>query len=169
MYFVRTAAEADLAKVHTLLVDSWHATYDRLYGEAKVKELVDTLLSPAKLKARLEKRGSEFLVADDGKHIGGMAYAAMSEKMDKTALLHMLYVKTSQQRQGIGRDLFAELETCFPDAEIMRLEVEPENLDAIAFYGAHGFVEVGRNENAGQGQSGIPALVFEKPLTHDHG
>ena len=95
-----------------------------------------------------------------------MGYATMSKDMTKTVLLHMLYVKPSLQRQGIGRDLFAELETCFPDAEIMRLDVEPENADAIAFYKAHGFTEIGRNENAGPNQSGIPALVFEKPLGH---
>jgi ribosomal protein S18 acetylase RimI-like enzyme len=164
MYFVRTAGERDLAKVRTLLVESWHQTYDRFYGPAKVDELIGLLLSPEKLKARLEKRDSEFIVADNGKDIGGMGYATMSETMSKTVLLHMLYVKPSLQRQGIGRDLFAELETCFPDAEIMRLDVEPENGEAIAFYLAHGFVEVGRNENAGPNQSGIPALVFEKRL-----
>ncbi len=46
----------------------------------------------------------------------------------------------------------------------MRLEVEPQNAAAIAFYLSHGFTEVGRNENSGAGQSGIPALIFEKPL-----
>jgi ribosomal protein S18 acetylase RimI-like enzyme len=46
----------------------------------------------------------------------------------------------------------------------MRLEVEPRNTAAIGFYRAHGFTEVGRNENAASGQSGIPALIFEKPL-----
>jgi ribosomal protein S18 acetylase RimI-like enzyme len=166
MYFVRTAGEQDLAKVRALLVESWHATYDPFYGSAKVDELIGLLLSPDKLKARLEKKDSEFVVADNGKDIGGMGYATMSKDMAKTVLLHMLYVKPSLQRQGIGRDLFAELETCFPDAEIMRLDVEPENADAIAFYKVHGFTEVGRNENAGQNQSGIPALVFEKSLGH---
>ena len=164
MYFVRTAGEQDLQKVRSLLVETWQAAYDRHYGVAKVTELIDTLLTPAKLKARLQKRDSEFLVADNGEDIGGMGYAVMSENMSKTVLLHMLYVRPQLQRNGIGRDLFAELETCFPDAEVMRLDVEPENAEAIAFYENHGFVEVGRNENAGQGQSGIPALVFEKRL-----
>lgn len=166
MYFVRTAGEQDLQKVRSLLVETWHAAYDRHYGAAKVNELIETLLTPAKLKARLQKQNAEFLVADNGEDIGGMGYAAMSEQMTKTVLLHMLYVRPQLQRNGIGRDLFAELETCFPDAEVMRLDVEPENVEAIAFYEAHGFSEVGRNENAGPGQSGIPALVFEKRLAN---
>ena len=85
--------------------------------------------------------------------------------MAKTVLLHMLYVRPLLQRQGIGRDIFAELETCFPDAETIRVEVEPENAIAISFYQGLGFDEVGRNENAGPKQSGIPTLVFEKTLT----
>ncbi|MBB2753157.1 UNVERIFIED_ORG: ribosomal protein S18 acetylase RimI-like enzyme [Rhizobium aethiopicum] len=164
MYFVRTAGERDLEKVRALLVESFHATYDGLHGRAKVEELTAQLFSPAALKARLVRKDAEFLVADDGRTIGGMGYAAMSHELTKTVMLHLLYIAPALQRQGIGRDLFAELETCFPDAEIMRLEVEPQNAAAIAFYHAHGFTEVGRNENGGAGQSGIPSLIFEKPL-----
>ncbi|NZD53581.1 GNAT family N-acetyltransferase [Rhizobium leguminosarum] len=164
MYFVRTAGERDLEKVRALLVESFHATYDSLHGRAKVEDLITHLFSPAALKTRLVRKDAEFLVGDDGRNIGGMGYAAMSQQLTKTVMLHLLYVRPTLQRQGIGRDIFAELETCFPDAEIMRLEVEPQNAAAIAFYLSHGFTEIGRNENSGAGQSGIPALIFEKPL-----
>ncbi|WP_179040097.1 GNAT family N-acetyltransferase [Rhizobium leguminosarum] len=164
MYFVRTAGERDLEKVRDLLAESFHAAYDGLHGRAKVDELVAHLFSPAALKARLVRKDAEFLVADDGRNIGGMGYAAMSQELTKTVMLHLLYVRPALQRQGVGRDIFAELETCFPDAEIMRLEVESQNAAAIAFYRTHGFTEVGRNENSGAGQSGIPALIFEKAL-----
>ncbi len=164
MFFVRTAGEQDLEKVRALLGETWHATYDHIYGAEKVGELHASWHSPAALKARLANKNSEFLVADDGRTIGGMGYAAMSKEMTKTVMLHMLYVSPRHQRQGIGRDIFAELETCFPDAEIMRLEVDLQNEPAIAFYKAHGFVEVGRSDNSGQGQSGLPTVIFEKPL-----
>lgn len=164
MFFVRTAGEQDLEKVRALLGETWHATYDRIYGAEKVSELHASWHSPASLKARLANKNSEFLVADDGRTIGGMGYAAMSTELTKTVMLHMLYVGPRYQRQGVGRDIFAELETCFPDAEIMRLEVDPQNEPALAFYKAHGFVEVGHADNSGQGQSGLPTLIFEKPL-----
>jgi len=164
VFFVRTAGEQDLEKVRALLRETWHATYDHIYGADKVSELHASWHSLASLKARLAKKNAEFLVADDGKTIGGMGYAAMSTEMTKTVELYMLYVGPRYQRQGVRRDIFAELETCFPDAEVMRLEVEPQNEPAIAFYTAHGFVEVGRTENCGNAQSGIPALIFEKPL-----
>jgi ribosomal protein S18 acetylase RimI-like enzyme len=164
MYFVRTAGERDLEKVRALLGESFHGTYDQIYGVEKASEIHATLHSSAALKTMLQKIGSEFVVADSGSEIGGMGYATMSAEMAKTALLHMLYVRPSRQRQGIGRDLFAELETCFPDAELMRVEVQPGNNVAINFFGGLGFDEVGHNENAGPKQSGIPTLVFEKSL-----
>jgi ribosomal protein S18 acetylase RimI-like enzyme len=164
LFFVRTAGPQDVEALRTLLSETFHATYDPFYGEAKVRELVDAWHSLAALKARIAKKGGEFLVADDGRQLGGMAYAAMSTKMAKTAFLHQLYVRPSCQRMGIGRDLFAELETCFPDAEIMRLEVEPRNTAAIAFYQEHGFVEVDRTTSCGGPESGLPAIVMEKRL-----
>lgn len=164
VYFVRTASERDLDKVRALLVESFHAAYDVGHGVEKINELVAHLFSPAALKARLTRKNAEFLVADDGRNIGGMGYAAMSDDMTKTVMLHLLYVRPDLQRQGIGRDIFAELETCFPDAEIIRLEVEVQNQEAVHFYERLGFVEAGRNENNGPDQSGIPTLVFEKAL-----
>ena len=165
MYFVRTASARDLEKVRVLLHETWHATYDSLYGAAKVDEIHAAWHSTAALKTRLEKKDSEFVVADDGKEIGGIGYAALSEETAKVAVLYMLYVHPSAQRQGVGRDIFAELETCFPDADRMRVEVEPENAPAIAFYKSLGFDQVGRNENDGPKQSGLPTLVFERALT----
>lgn len=164
MYFVRTASQNDAEALRLLLAETFHATYDPFYGPQKVQQLIDSWHSLAALKARIEKKGGEFLVADDGGGLGGMAYAAMSPKLAKTAMLHQLYVRPSCQRQGVGRDLFAEIETCFPDAEILRLEVEPRNAGAVAFYEAHGFVEVDRIDSCGGPDSGLPAIVMEKRL-----
>ena len=37
-YFVRTATSRDIAALRALLVETWHATYDELYGAARVTE-----------------------------------------------------------------------------------------------------------------------------------
>ena len=164
MFFIRTANERDIEAVRALLARTWHATYDTLYGAEKTAALIADWHSPAAMKERIQKKGGEFLVADDGKRIGGMGYAAMSTKMTKTALLHQLYVDPHYQRQGVGRDIFAELETCFPDAEIMRLEVEPANAVALNFYTGVGFVEVDKVESMA-GVKGLPGIIMEKNLT----
>lgn len=164
MFFIRSAGEQDLNKVQTLLAETWRATYVPFYGAEKVEALIAEWHSLEALKKRLRQPHSEFLVADNGKALAGMAYASMADKPAKTAILHQLYVHPDFQREGIGRDLFAEIETCFPDADTMRLEVEPKSAPAIAFYERHGFVSAGEVSNCGGGNSGIPALLMEKPL-----
>ncbi len=163
VFFIRTASERDIEPVRALLARTWHATYDAIYGADRVAQLISDWHSLKAMKERVEKKGGEFLVADDGRRIAGMGFAAMSTKMAKTALLHQLYVDPQFQRQGVGRDIFAELETCFPDAEIMRLEVEPKNTVAIAFYEGVGFAEVDRVERMA-GVEGLPGIVMEKIL-----
>lgn len=164
MFFVRTASEKDLPAVSSLLGAVWHASYDGLYGAERVGAITRDWHSVAALQAQIRRTDSDFLVADDGKRLGGMGYAAMMPGQPDTVMLHQLYVLPAFQGQGLGRDMFAELETCFPKAQRMRLEVAPDNARAIAFYAGLGFVEVGRTANCGRDQSGLPALIMEKRL-----
>lgn len=164
VYFVRTAGEEDVQAIRALLEETFHASYDGFYGREKVAHMVAAWHSVAAIRARILKRDGEFLVADSGKEIGGIGYAAAYPKMAKTAMLHQLYVKPSVQNEGVGRDIFAELETCFPDAEIMRVEVALQNTRAILFYQRLGFAEVDRMEEWGAPNSGLPAVIMEKRL-----
>ncbi|TPN80920.1 GNAT family N-acetyltransferase [Mesorhizobium sp. CU2] len=160
--FVRTAGERDLAAIRTLLVETWHATYDAIYGAEKVTEITDEWHSVASLKARLTKPNGEFLVADDGKRIGGVAFA---EAIDggELLMLKQLYVLPSLQGRGIGGMLLDEVIESFPEARRIRLEVEEKNTRAVAFYEANGFRSAGSTADCG-GNSGLPALVLEKRL-----
>jgi len=164
VYFVRTAGEEDVEKIRALLAETFHATYDPFYGADKVARMVSGWHSANAIRARIQKRDGEFLVADNGREIGGIGYAAMYPKMEKTAMLHQLYVRPSCQNEGIGRDIFAEIETCFPDAEIMRVEVALQNTRALSFYERLGFAEVDRMEEWGAPNSGLPAFILEKRL-----
>ncbi len=161
--FVRTASKRDLDAVRALLGETWHATYDAIYGAERVAAITADWHSLASLQAQLERPHSEFLVADDGNAIGGMAFASAVDE-GKTVMLHQLYVRPSMQGRGIGGMLLDEIADSFPEAERIRLEVEEANLRAITFYRAAGFVQAGRTANCGRDQSGIPALVFERVL-----
>eukprot|EP00913_Durusdinium_trenchii_P021294 g20007.t1 len=134
--------QEDVAKIRSLLEETFHATYDGFYGAETVTRLVGAWHSAAAIRSRLQKKDGEFLVADDGRQIGGIGYAAAYPKMAKTVMLHQLYVQPAHQGEGVGRDIFAELETCFPDAEIMRVEVALPNKRAVSFYERLGFVEL---------------------------
>ncbi|RWP06976.1 GNAT family N-acetyltransferase [Mesorhizobium sp.] len=160
--FVRTAGDRDLAAVRALLVETWHATYDAIYGAAKVAEITDEWHSIASLKARLTRPNSEFLVADDGNRIGGMAFAAATTDA-RIVMLNQLYVYPACQRQGIGQALLEEVEASFPEARTLRVEVEEANAPAVAFYRSKGFLPVGNTADCGRG-SGLPALILEKAI-----
>lgn len=165
VYFIRTATERDIAALVSLLATSWRATYVELYGRERVEALIADWHAPAAIAANIARTDGEYLVADNGSRIGGMAFASLSGEGDEASVkLHQLYIHPDCQRQGIGRDLFAEVETCFPDAKRLVLEVDPANAQAIAFYRGVGLEEVGRTSNCGTGQSGIPALIYAKRL-----
>jgi ribosomal protein S18 acetylase RimI-like enzyme len=72
-------------------------------------------------------------------------------------------VRPDCQRRGIGKRLLDEIEESFPEAGILRLEVEEANVPAVAFYRVNGFLLAGNTLGCGGG-SGLPALVFEKKL-----
>ena len=160
--FVRTAGARDLEAVRELLTQTWHATYDAIYGLEKVNDITGEWHSLNALKAQMKRPNSEFLVADDGKRIGGIAFAAATSD-PAIILLHQLYVHPDFQRQGIGKALLDEVGESFPEAKTLRLEVEEVNGAAVAFYRANGFLPVGNTADCGGG-SGLPALIFEKKL-----
>ena len=159
--FIRTATKRDLQPVRDLLAATWHASFDKLYGAQKVAQITDDWHALPALECQLTVPNSEFLVADDGTALHGMAYASCSARIVK---LHQLYVLANRQRSGIGSLLFAEMLECFTDADVVQLEVDPANVAAISFYRRTGFSQTGRTENCGKSQSGIPALIFERPL-----
>ncbi|MFB2552261.1 GNAT family N-acetyltransferase [Ensifer soli] len=139
MFFVRSASARDIEKVAALL---------SAVGPVPP-------VPSATLTAWLARPDAECVVADDGKTIAGFGYAAMALK--ETVQLHMLCVDARFRRRGIARDLFAELETCFPDARRMRVEVAPGNAAAIAFFDAHGFAKIVEH-------AGTATVLFEKAL-----
>lgn len=159
--FVRTASERDLEKVRALLVETWHATYDTIYGVARVTEITNSWHSIESLRRRLTRPNSEFLVADDGKRIGGMAYAEADET-GAEVMLRQLYVLPAVQGRGVGGMLLDEVFESFPEARVFRLEVEAQNERAIAFYRSNGFEPAGSVSNCGGDDSAIPALVYER-------
>lgn len=160
--WVRSASQEDLETVSNMLTETWHDTYDKIYGREKVAELTSQWHSVAALKQRLNKPRSEFIICDDGAEIGAMAFASQID--NETTMLHQLYVKPNTQGQGLGQKLLIEVEACFPDVRKIQLEVEEANDRAIKFYEANGFKMTGATQDCGVKGSGIPAVVMEKVI-----
>ncbi len=161
MFFVRTASEKDLPRVQEILRETWHATYDEIYGVERVNEITETWHSLDRLEEMRHQEHSEFLVADNGEVIGGMAFASQKEKV---IYLHQLYVHPDFHGGKTGLHLMIEIENSFLDVEKISLEVEEKNVRAIKFYEGFAFRTVGKTENCGEASSGIPALIMEKQI-----
>ncbi|HEV7254475.1 MAG TPA: GNAT family N-acetyltransferase [Mesorhizobium sp.] len=161
--FIRSAGERDLAAVQALLVETWHDAYDRIYGRERVAEITAEWHSIPSLEARLKRPRSEFLLADDGSSLAGMAYAAQTKEACQV-VLHQLYVRPAFQGRGVGAALLAEIEGSFPEARSLRLEVEKQNENAVRFYRNHGFGEVREGAPGDCASAGMPALAMEKKL-----
>ena len=158
--WVRTANKRDLPAIKDLLAATWHATYDDIYGIERVSEITAEWHSLQALEKQLSALRSEFLVADDGEKIAGMAYARQAS--DKEVKLHQLYIKPGFQGRGVGKMLLEEIEESFFEVPIIFLEVEEQNSMAITFYMRNGFVKTASTGNCGMQNSGIPAVVYTK-------
>lgn len=144
MFFVRTAMPDDLPVVRQILQETWHDTYDGIYGQEQVSEIVDELYSLDNLRDIREREHSEFLVADNGEVVGGMAYATQN---DKTIHLHSHYVHPRYQGGKTGLHLMIEIENSFIDVETIQLEIDSMNVRAVEFYEKYGFKQVSQKEN----------------------
>lgn len=164
--FIRTATARDIPAIRTLLVETWHDAYDAIYGAEKVTAVTDEWHSIRSLTARLTLPRSEFLVADDGQQLGGMAYAEADETGDAVQL-RQLYIRPGIQGQGVGGMLLDEVEESYPDAKRFTLEVEEANEKAVRFYLSRGFVDAGSSSGmcTRKGVSNtVRAMVLERGL-----
>lgn len=152
---IRAATEQDLERVHDLLIETWHDTYDSLIGHDKVVEMTGLWHSPRALATQLAAPAVSFLIAEDEARIVGHAYA--QAPAPDLLVLRRLYVLPGRQRQGIGVALLADLDLRHPTARRVRLTVEAGNARALAFYHREGF-----SITADAVEGGLKVLRMEK-------
>lgn len=161
--FIRTAGRGDIDSLRELLSRTWHDTYDGIYGHDRVRDIVARWHSREAMAARISQTDGEFLVADDGQRLVGMAFASARDQ-GNVMMLHQLYVRPGEQGRGIGGLLLDEIIESFPQAGKVRLEVEEANVQAIGFYVSRGFGQVGRTGDCGGHGDYLPALIFERAV-----
>jgi ribosomal protein S18 acetylase RimI-like enzyme len=135
---IRPATALDLASVRDLLVATWHATYDAIYGPDEVTRITDDWHSLENLAKGLTKPAHLFLVAAD--QSGSIvATASATDRGEGLVWLDRLYVLPAAQGRGIGTALLHSVQAGFPDANRCGLEVESRNAQGVGFYRRAGF------------------------------
>jgi predicted GNAT superfamily acetyltransferase len=111
------------------------------------------------------------LVLGPGADYGSMNYVWFSERYDDFAYLDRVAISPAHQRQGVGRQLYSEVERVIflrrPLATDFTLEVNlrPRNHQSLGFHATLGFVEVGQRET----DYGTLVSLMSKPLTAQAG
>ncbi len=144
---IRPATPDDIGRVRSLLVATWHDTYDGLLGVDQVTDTTDRWHALDVLATQSARPNASFLVALQDNEMVGHAFAV--EQDGGVLLLSRLYVLPARQRQGIGGGLLRAAMGRYPGTTRVQLVVEARNAKALAFYGRHGFVVTGEIEEEG--------------------
>jgi len=157
---IRQAEAGDIREIRALLNETWHATYDEVFGPGKVDEYCEFWHSIETLAKRIEMGNTVMLVAhrDDL----AVATACASHEPRAKMTLKQLYVKPDHQGTGIGSALYEHLLELMPPFKRIELEVEPGNKGAIAFYQKHGFQVTGMVDDCGGTGDLIKALLMTR-------
>lgn len=145
--WIRTASRNDINAIHDLLVETWHATLDDLVGHEEVDRKIAHDYTTDMLKKMLSRPASEYVVADDGDMLHGVAYAAQGAvKGDsEIALVLHLCVKPESRGQGIGQRLLIELEEAFPAARKIRVVLNKKDVRTQKFFEEQGYKHLGKS------------------------
>lgn len=106
------------------------------------------------VRNRLEKTRSHFIVAERNQHLVGFAELELGGTVPDVSLaggveLVKLYVQRHFKRKGVGAALLRQAESTAVahSAKCLWLTAWAENADALRFYAAQGFIDVGETEH----------------------
>ncbi|MGI9386392.1 MAG: GNAT family N-acetyltransferase, partial [Methyloligellaceae bacterium] len=145
---IRLCGKDDLEAVSKLLRETWHATYDDIYGPKRVADITSRWHSVEALERNLALPDGVFLVAERDGRIVGTGFARF-EAENKLIRCDRIYVHPDAQGTGIGYGLLGEMIARTGPADRICLEVEPGNKRAIAFYERAGFRVIGQGTDCG--------------------
>lgn len=134
----------DRAAMIALYRAAWHAAYDAVDGAAAIDDLIAALLDGAEPQMFALPDGDIALVAEDAGQISGGVRGH-----PRSGVVHLsgFYVQPGGLRCGTGRALLSELLRRYPPGSVVRADVRPTSLAALAFYSSQGFERVGRGRS----------------------
>lgn len=152
----------EVQEIKQVLSDTWIHTYSSFLPVEVINRITSVWHSPETLAAEIKNERVFFNVAknEQGEIIGLLTAGRPS---DEIVYIARLYVLPGHQRQGIGGKLLDACVAAFPEAEILRLEVEEQNEKGLLFYRKQRFRKISRKEEELEGIS-LMVVGMEKRL-----
>lgn len=157
-FIIRPASASDVDELSALAHRIWREHYTPIIGRDQVEYMlglwygVDFLLKQVADKDRL------FLVLEQMEKLKG--YIQSSEQKGHT-FIHKLYIAPESQGQGMGSALLGALPKHLP----IRLRVNRNNIDSIAFYKRHRFEIIAEDVlDIGEGYA-MDDYIMRRPIS----
>lgn len=141
---IRLVESRDLDGVRSVLVETWHATYDATMGVERVTEITDDWHSIENLATEVGREHHRFMLVERD---GEIVATGSSDLRGDVLVLQRLYVHPRDQGAGHGAVLLDALLRDWGPIARVELKVAIQNTRAIAFYERHGFAIVGRPDD----------------------
>jgi ribosomal protein S18 acetylase RimI-like enzyme len=141
MIAVERAKTEDVDSIKRVLSETWMDTYAGHLSRSTIEHVTTNWHDPNLLRSQIENPAGYFAVAkDDGRVIGLVTVVAVGQN---ELYLARLYVHPQYQRRGIGTDLLNAALAAYPDATVIRLEVEQHNTKGLSYWRKQKFVDAG--------------------------
>lgn len=131
------ASEKDISTIQVLAREIWNDHYPAIIGQAQVDYMLNRMYTEEAMLHQMQSGQLFFLVLENETPIG---FAALENKGPGNYFLNKCYIKTTQQRTGVGSYVIHEIMKNYRDCRELRLQVNRQNYKAINFYFKMGFV-----------------------------
>jgi len=138
-----------LVELQQLAIKIWNQHYPEIISQEQIDFMLQKNYNPEALLQQMQEGQQFFFIVSENQKIG---FFSMSIKEDGSYFIHKFYIDKTQHRQGIGSLAFARALEIFPDARIIRLQVNRMNYKPINFYFKLGFrIEYAADFDIGDG------------------
>lgn len=158
-WVVRDAREVDQSGLRSFYGTAFAATYGPTLGQPVVAAMLADL-DVSGLRSMLPGKDERAAVATLAGQIAGSAVAA---ERGLVAYLWGMYVHPAHQRTGVGTALLRHVAGWLSPSVMVEARVLASSPWAVAFYGRHGFREVGREPFEAAPGCTLQALVMAVP------
>jgi ribosomal protein S18 acetylase RimI-like enzyme len=161
MFSIERATVEEVGQIKKVLSETWVATYADHLSRSTIEQVTTLWHDPDLLRSQIEKPGDYFAVAKDGDTIIGLitVVALPADELH----LSRLYVRSESQGKGVGTRLLNAAIASYPEAALIRLEVEQQNTVALAYWRSQKFVDIGTNM-VHVGTDDIVVITMERKL-----